>query len=68
MGIAAKMISNDIFYVPTLAKLLASSGLHFAALSVRPEGLEPPTFWSEARHSIRLSYRRLNIVTTILRS
>jgi hypothetical protein len=25
---------------------------------VRPEGVEPPTSWSVARHSIRLSYGR----------
>ena len=25
----------------------------------RPEGLEPPTLWFEARCSIRLSYRRI---------
>ena len=25
----------------------------------RPEGFEPPTFWSEARHSNPLSYGRL---------
>ena len=25
---------------------------------VRPEGLEPPTTWFEARYSIQLSYRR----------
>jgi hypothetical protein len=26
---------------------------------VRPVGLEPTTFWSEARHSIQLSYGRV---------
>ncbi len=26
---------------------------------VRPEGLEPPTVWFEARYSIQLSYGRL---------
>ena len=25
----------------------------------RPEGLEPPAFWSEARRSIQLSYGRM---------
>ncbi len=25
----------------------------------RPEGLEPPTFWFVARHSIQLSYERM---------
>lgn len=25
---------------------------------VRPEGIEPPTSWFEARHSVRLSYGR----------
>tara|TARA_Y100000590_G_scaffold204982_1_gene232473 strand:- start:697 stop:828 length:132 start_codon:yes stop_codon:yes gene_type:complete len=25
---------------------------------VRPEGVEPSTFWSEARRSIQLSYER----------
>ena len=25
----------------------------------RPEGLEPPTFWFVARHSIQLSYERV---------
>ncbi len=25
---------------------------------VRPEGLEPPTFWFVAKHSIQLSYER----------
>tara|TARA_Y100000590_G_scaffold444411_1_gene575110 strand:+ start:405 stop:536 length:132 start_codon:yes stop_codon:yes gene_type:complete len=25
----------------------------------RPEGVEPSTFWSEARRSIQLSYERL---------
>ena len=27
-------------------------------LMVRPEGLEPPTLWFEAKCSIQLSYRR----------
>ena len=27
---------------------------------VRPEGLEPPTFWSVARRSIQLSYGRIS--------
>ena len=26
---------------------------------MRAEGLEPPTFWFEARHSIQLSYARI---------
>jgi hypothetical protein len=29
-----------------------------ACQMVRPEGFEPPTFWSVARHSIQLSYGR----------
>ncbi len=28
-------------------------------LLARPEGLEPPTFWFVARHSIQLSYERV---------
>ena len=28
-------------------------------LNVRPKGLEPLTFWSEARRSIQLSYGRI---------
>ena len=28
----------------------------------RPEGLEPPTTWFEARYSIQLSYGRSNFV------
>ena len=27
---------------------------------VRPEGLEPPTYWFEASCSIQLSYRRID--------
>ncbi len=26
---------------------------------VRPEGLEPPTYWFVASHSIQLSYERI---------
>ena len=29
---------------------------------VRPEGVEPSTFWSEARRSIQLSYERVNLI------
>ena len=29
---------------------------------VRPEGVEPSAFWSEARRSIQLSYERLSIL------
>ena len=28
-------------------------------LMARPEGLEPPSFWFVARHSIQLSYERM---------
>ena len=28
-------------------------------LSARREGLEPPTYWFVASHSIQLSYRRI---------
>jgi hypothetical protein len=28
---------------------------------VRPEGFEPPTSWSVARHSIQLSYGRIQL-------
>ena len=28
-------------------------------IMVRPEGVEPSTFWSEARRSIQLSYERI---------
>ncbi len=31
-----------------------------ARLLVRQEGLEPPTFWFVAKHSIQLSYWRTN--------
>tara|TARA_B100000029_G_scaffold127738_1_gene121364 strand:+ start:96 stop:221 length:126 start_codon:yes stop_codon:yes gene_type:complete len=34
---------------------------------VRPEGLEPSTFWSEARRSIQLSYERfIKLLYTII--
>ena len=32
---------------------------------VRPEGVEPSTFWSEARRSIQLSYERFDILFTL---
>ena len=31
-------------------------------LMVRPKGLEPPTYWFVASHSIQLSYWRINII------
>jgi hypothetical protein len=31
---------------------------------VRPEGLEPPTLWFEARCSIQLSYGRIGLPET----
>ena len=34
-------------------------------LLVRPEGVEPSTFWSEARRSIQLSYERLSKLFTV---
>ncbi len=34
-------------------------------LMARPEGLEPPTTWFEARYSIQLSYRRVMWVPTL---
>ena len=33
--------------------------------TVRPGGLEPPTFWSVARHSIQLSYGRIELITDL---
>ena len=32
---------------------------------VRPEGVEPSAFWSEARRSIQLSYERLDNIYII---
>ena len=32
---------------------------------VRPGGFEPPTFWSVARHSIQLSYGRIELLIKI---
>ena len=32
---------------------------------VRPEGVEPSTFWSEARRSIQLSYERKSLINTV---
>ncbi len=37
--------------------------LQFAVLFLaRLEGLEPPTYWFVASHSIQLSYKRIHIV------
>lgn len=32
--------------------------LNISGAPVRPEGLEPPTLWSEATRSVQLSYGR----------
>ena len=37
----------------------AGSGVDPALRLVRPEGLEPPTFWSATKRSIQLSYGRI---------
>ena len=33
---------------------------------VRRKGLEPPTYWFVASHSIQLSYYRMSFLTTFL--
>ena len=33
---------------------------------VRRKGLEPPTFWFVARHSIQLSYQRLQAIKFLI--
>ena len=35
---------------------------------IRPEGFEPPTSWSVARHSIQLSYGRTKLATNSLKA
>jgi hypothetical protein len=32
---------------------------------IRPEGIEPPTSWFEARRSVRLSYGRTEAATIV---
>ena len=47
------------FYHKTNIKQKTTSGMKW--FKVRLEGLEPPTYWFVASHSIQLSYRRIYI-------
>ena len=53
-GFGVLLDTLRVLYENTKIKYAIVKIAHF--IFVHPEGLEPPTFWFEARHSIQLSY------------
>ena len=54
----AKTLSGFESLQPKVIKIAKQINIYFAIL-VRRKGLEPPTYWFVASHSIQLSYRRI---------
>ena len=54
----AKTLSGFESLQPEIIKIAKQINIYFAIL-VRRKGLEPPTYWFVASHSIQLSYRRI---------